>query len=101
MIKQLTSFEVLFLFKHENATFGTENDVNFKIIYEKNLSHRISDATFSSGNNLFAMSILHISLVACTIHLVALREQSNFFQRFILSCLCSISSTELYTHLYM
>lgn len=75
MIKQLTSFKVLFLFKHENASFGTENDVNFKIIYEKNLSHRISDATCSSGNNLFAMSILHISLVACTIHLVALREQ--------------------------
>lgn len=74
MIKQLTSFKVLFLFKHENATFGTENDVNLKL-YTKNLSHRISDATCSSGNNLFAMSILYISLVACTIHLVALREQ--------------------------
>lgn len=74
MIKQLTSFKVLFLFKHVNATFGTENDVNLKL-YTKNLSHRISDATCSSGNNLFAMSILHISLVACTIHLVALREQ--------------------------
>lgn len=38
MIKQLTSFKVLFLFKHENATFGTENDVNLKL-YTKKICH--------------------------------------------------------------
>lgn len=38
MIKQLTSFEALFLFKHEKATFGTENDVNLKL-YTKKICH--------------------------------------------------------------